>query len=225
MLQTNNTSLDRAEATRSSHQKEEFRCWALKEVFKCLSSANLHHEKSTDLHILPAYWFSHQGCIMEEWYWSHWVLSTLSCLQQPQAQLGCRHSVSQISLLTQILQQEHEGSARTMLWCLLCEQMQKSPLLLSRRAPSHWAIGLFQQDGMVFPLRFVCQESNFLFLSWASRSWHWWRLGRMRGWFASGLTKHVFTITPFIPACAKLSFLERPHGPWIWPPKNLKQTH
>lgn len=36
---------------------------------------------------------------------------------------------------------------------------------------------------------------------WASISWHWWRLGRMRGWFASGLTKHAFTITPFIPVC------------------------
>lgn len=44
----------------------------------------------------------------------------------------------------------------------------------------------------------------------------------MRGWFASGLTKHVFTITPFIPVCAKLSFLERPHGPWIWPPKKTE---
>lgn len=47
----------------------------------------------------------------------------------------------------------------------------------------------------------------------------------MRGWFASGLTKHVFTIIPFIPVCAKLSFLEYPNGPWIWPPKNLEQTH
>lgn len=56
---------------------------------------------------------------------------------------------------------------------------------------------------MVFPLWFVCQESNFLFLSCCELvevgidgGW-----GRMRGWFASGLTKHVFTITPFIMPC------------------------
>ena len=167
--------------------------------------------------------------MMEEWYWCHGVLSTLTYLQ-PSAATGSASqrplgfsdfSVDTNSAAVSIKGAQGPRSEFT-LWTNVevptTAQQESSFPLGYRFIPIGWhgISSMVCLPGKLFPI-FVLLRT--------SRSWHWWRLGRIRGWFTSGLTKHVFTITPFIMTClCKTAFLEFARVPWVWPPKKLKQT-
>lgn len=166
---------------------------------------------------------------MEEWYWCHGVLSTLT-YRQPSATTG---SASQQPLSFSDFSVDTNSAAVSMKGAQgphaevyfvnkcrnphCCSSGEFLPTLGYRLILTGWhgISSMVCLPGKPFPI-FVLLRT--------SRSWHWWRLGRIRGWFVSGLTKHVFTITPFIMTCLrKTAFLEFAHVPWVLPPKRLKQ--
>lgn len=88
-------------------RKAEFRSQALKEASKCSSSANLHHEESMDVEILPAYLFfslgMHNGrMILVSWS----IIHPYSSAAFSNHRLSFRAATRFLRfLLTQILQQ------------------------------------------------------------------------------------------------------------------------